>query len=75
MEVLNLVTEALGTIRDIYSHINHFIMNFTLILSEKLGLTNFNHIAIDETIKLAFNSPYNIIKRKDILVVCEFIFI
>ena len=41
-------------------------MNFTLILSEKLGLTNFNHIAVDGTIKLAFNSPYNIIKRKDI---------
>ena len=52
--------------RHIYSHINHFIMNFTLLLGEGLGLTNFNHISVDGTIKLAFNSPYNIIKRKDV---------
>ena len=62
MEVLNLVIGVLGTIDIFYIHINHFIMNFTVILGEGLGLTNFNHVSLDGMIKLAFNSPYNIIK-------------
>ncbi len=31
-----------------------------------MGLTDFEHIAIDGTIKRAYNSPFNIIKEKDI---------
>ena len=41
-------------------------MSFILIATYKLGLSDFKHIAIDGTIKQAYNSPFNIIKEKDI---------
>ena len=31
-----------------------------------MGFTDYEHIAIDGTIKKAYNSPFNIIKEKDI---------
>lgn len=40
-------------------------MSFILIATYKLGLSDFKHIAIDGTIKQAYNSPFNIIKEKD----------
>ena len=41
-------------------------MSFILIVANRAGLTDFEHIAIDGTIKRAYNSPFNIIKEKDI---------
>ena len=41
-------------------------MSFILIVANKLDLTDFEHIAIDRTIKKTHNSPFNIIKEKDI---------
>ena len=57
------------TIRDYrknFINIFQLIMSFTLIATYKLGLSDFKHIAIDGTIKRAYNSPFNIIKEKDI---------
>ena len=41
-------------------------MSFILIVANRIGLTDYEHIAIDGTIKKAYNSPFNIIKEKDI---------
>ena len=41
-------------------------MSFILIVANRIGLTDFEHIAIDGTIKNAYNSSFNIIKEKDI---------
>ena len=57
------------TIRDyrvIYSKIKQLILSFTLILSLKLKFADFKIVSDDGTIKLACNSPFNIIKRKDV---------
>ena len=69
----NLISHAIEpkdrTIRDYredFQGIFQFIMSFILIVANKLGLTDFEHIAIDGTIKKAYNSPFNIIKEKDI---------
>ena len=51
------------TIRDYRTYfqgIFQLIMSFILIVTNKLGFTDFKHIAIDETIKKAYNSPFNI---------------
>ena len=37
-----------------------------MIVANRIGLTDYEHIAIDGTIKKAYNSPFNIIKEKDI---------
>ena len=37
-----------------------------MIVANRIGLTNYEHIAIDGTIKKAYNSPFNIIKEKDL---------
>ena len=69
----NLISHAIEpkdrTIRDYredFQGIFQFIMSFILIVANKLGLTDFEHITIDGTIKKAYNSPFNIIKEKDI---------
>ncbi len=57
------------TIRDYckyFQPIFQLIMSFILIVANRIGLTDFEHIAIDGTIKNAHNSPFNIIKEKDI---------
>lgn len=57
------------TIRDYckyFQPIYQLIMSFILIVANKIGLTDYEHIAIDGTIKKAYNSPFNIIKEKDI---------
>ena len=57
------------TIRDykvIYAIIKQLILSFTLIVSEKLKFTDFKSLSADGTIKEACNSPFNIIKRKDV---------
>ena len=57
------------TIRDYckyFQPIYQLIMSFILIVANRIGLTDFEHIAIDGTIKGAYNSPFNIIKEKDI---------
>ena len=57
------------TIRDYckyFSPIYQLIMSFILIVANRAGLTDFEHIAIDGSIKRAYNSPFNIIKEKDI---------
>ena len=41
-------------------------MSFILIVANRIGLTDYERIAIDGTIKKAYNSPFNIIKEKDI---------
>ena len=35
-------------------------------MANRIGLTNYEHIAIDGTIKKAYNSSFNIIKEKDL---------
>ena len=57
------------TIRDYikyFQSIYQLIMSFLLIVANRIGLTDYEHIAIDGTIKKAYNSPFNIIKEKDI---------
>ena len=57
------------TIRDYYKYfqpIYRLINSFMLITAQKIGLTDYEHIAIDGTIKKAYNSPFNIIKEEDI---------
>ena len=49
-----------------FQAIYQLIISFILIVANKLGLTDFEHIAIDGTIKRAYNSPFNIIKEKDL---------
>ena len=58
--------ELFEIIKKIYSIIRRLILSFTLILAKKLKITNFKHLTTDGTIKLACNSPFNIIKKKDI---------
>ena len=57
------------TIRDYncyFRQIYQLIMAFILIVANRIGLTDFEHISIDGTIKRAHNSAFNIIKEKDI---------
>ena len=69
----NLISHSIEpsdrTIRDYckyFQPIYQLIMSFILIVANRIGLTDFEHIAIDGTIKNAYNSPFNIIKEKDI---------
>lgn len=52
--------------RSIYSKIQQLIMSFTLVVTNRLDFSSFYHVSGDGTIKLAYNSPFNIFKRKDI---------
>ena len=52
--------------RRCFGLIYKLIMSFILIVANKIGLTDFEHVVIDGTIKRAYNSPFNIIKEKDI---------
>ena len=69
----NLISHAIEpsdrTIRDYckyFQSIYQLIMSFILIVANRIGLTDFEHIVIDGTIKNAYNSSFNIIKEKDI---------
>ena len=69
----NLISHSLEpsdrTIRDYckyFQSIYQLIISFILIVANRIGLTDYEHIAIDGTIKKAYNSPFNIIKEKDI---------
>ena len=37
-----------------------------LIASLEMGISTFSHVSADRTIKIACNSPFNTIKRKDV---------
>ena len=55
------------TIRDYckyFQPIYQLIISFILIVANRIGLTDYEHVAIDGTIKKAYNSPFNIIKEK-----------
>lgn len=52
--------------RKIYKSIFQLILSFTLIATRKMDLSSFYHVSGDGTIKMACNSPFNTIKRKDI---------
>ena len=72
-KLYNLISHGIEpsdrTIRDYckyFSPIYQLIMSFILIVANRIGLTDFEHIAIDGTIKRAYNSPFNIIKEKDL---------
>jgi len=57
------------TIRDYcvyFQPIYRLVMSFILIVANRMVLTDFEHVSIDGTIKEAYNSPFNIIKEKDI---------
>ena len=57
------------TIRDYckyFQPIYQLIISFILIVANRIGLTDYEHIAIDGTIKNAYNLPFNIIKEKDL---------
>ena len=65
----NKIKPSDRSIRDykkIYKAIHHIILKFSLILAKRLNISSFNHISVDGTIKLACNSPFNILKRKDL---------
>ena len=69
----NLISHSIEpsdrTIRDYckyFQPIYQLIISFILIVANRIGLTDYEHIAIDGTIKKAYNSPFNIIKEKDI---------
>ena len=69
----NLISHAIEpsdrTIRDYckyFQSIYQLIMSFILIVANRIGLTDFEHIAIDGTIKNAYNSSFNIIKENEI---------
>ena len=69
----NLISHSIEpsdrTIRDYckyFQQIYQLIMSFILIVANRMGFTDYEHIAIDGTIKKAYNSPFNIIKEKDI---------
>lgn len=65
------------TIRDYvryFQPIYQLVMSFILIVTNRIGLTDFEHISADNTIKRAYNSSFNIIKEKDIrLLVCHYL--
>ena len=52
--------------RKIYKSIFQLILSFTLIATRKMDLSSFYHVSGDGNIKMACNSPFNTIKRKDI---------
>ena len=52
--------------RHIFNAIYQLILSFTLIASLKMGISTFSHVSADGTIKMACNSPFNTIKRKDV---------
>ena len=52
--------------RKIYKSIYQLILSFTLIATRKMDLSSFYHVSADGTIKIACNSSFNTIKRKDI---------
>lgn len=57
------------TIRDYcvyFQPIYRLVMSFILIVANRMVFTDFEHVSIDGTIKEAYNSPFNIIKEKDI---------
>lgn len=63
------ITPSARSIRDyrkIYDCIFQLILSFTLIATRQMDLSSFYHISADGTIKIAYNSPFNTIKRKDI---------
>ena len=69
----NLISHSLEpsdrTIHDYYKYfqlIYQLIISFILIIANRIGLTNYEHITIGRTIKKAYNSPFNIIKEKDL---------
>lgn len=49
-----------------FQPIYRLVMSFILIVANRMVLTDFEHVSIDGTIKKAYNSPFNIIKEKDI---------
>lgn len=58
------------TIRDYcvyFQPIYRLVMSFILIVANRMVLTDFEHVSIDGTIKEAYNSPFNIIKEKNII--------
>ncbi len=56
---LNLVIEQLEIITVIFDRFYQLIMAFILIVANRIGLTDFEHISIDGTIKRAHNSAFN----------------
>ena len=49
-----------------FQPIFQLVLSFILITANRIGLTDFEYIADDGTIKEAYNSSFNIIKEKDI---------
>ena len=49
-----------------FQPIFQLVLSFILITANRIGLTNFEYIADEGTIKEAYNSSFNIIKEKDI---------
>ena len=67
--VCNGICPSDRTIRDYIRYfqlIYQLVMSFILIVANRIGLTDFEHISADGTIKRAYNSSFNIIKEKDI---------
>ena len=52
--------------RKIFKSIYQLILSFTLIATRKMDLSSFYHVSSDGTIKIACNSSFNTINRKDI---------
>ena len=62
------------TIRDYckyFQPIYQLIISFILIVANRIGLTDYEHIVIDGTIKKAYNSQFNIIKGKNLILLIK----
>ncbi|WP_296794196.1 hypothetical protein [uncultured Methanobrevibacter sp.] len=42
-----------------------------MIVANRIGLTDYEHIVIDGTIKKAYNSQFNIIKGKNLILLIK----
>ncbi len=49
-----------------YGYLFNVFLGFTLIFAKELGLTDFEHIAIDGTIKKSNNSSFNVFNQKEV---------
>ena len=67
--ISNCIEPKDRTIRDYnkyFQPIFQLVLSFILIVTNRIGLSDFEYLADDGTIKEAYNSSFNIIKEKDI---------
>ena len=66
-----IADRTLRDYRRTYKELYEKLLSLTLIFAYCIGITDFNYIALDGTILKAFNSPFNILKMKDIKILLK----